>query len=60
MDKRTTIRKGNPVGNYGQFILGGNPVRDANKVLCLVSQGTMATIPNQDFRTKRHYALPGI
>jgi len=54
MAKRTTTRKRNPVRKYGQFILGGNLVQDANKVLCLVS---MATIPNQDFSIERHYAF---
>lgn len=39
MAKGVATRKGKIVGNYGQFILGGNPVQDDNKVLCLVSQG---------------------
>ena len=58
MAKRTVVRKGKPVGRYGQFILRGNPVRDASKVLCLVSQGTMDTNPNKYFSIKRNNSLP--
>ena len=36
MAKEATTRKGKPIGNYSQFVHGGNPVPDANKVLCLV------------------------
>ena len=58
MAKGIVTRKGKPVGNYSQFILRGNLVQDNSQVLCLVSQGPMATIPNQDSGTKRNYALP--
>jgi len=58
MAEEAATRKGKPIGKYGQFLHGGNPVQDANNVLCLIPQGTMATIPDKDPSTKRNYALP--
>ena len=57
MAKEVITRKGKPIGNYGQFIHGGNPVQDASKVICLIPQGIMATIPDKDPSTKRNYAF---
>ena len=58
MAKEATTRKGKPIGNYGHFFHGGNPLQDTSKVTCLVPQGIIATIPNKDLSTKRNYALP--
>ncbi len=58
MAKEAATRKGEPIGNYGQFVQVGNLVQDASKVLCLVPQGTMVTILDKNPGTKRKYALP--
>jgi len=58
MAKEIATRKGKEIGNYVQFIHGGNPVQDASKFICLIPQGTMATIPDKYPSTKRNYAFP--
>lgn len=58
MAKKVATGKGRPIGNYNKFIHGGTSMQDANKVICLIPQRTMAIVSNKNHSTKRNYAFP--
>lgn len=60
MAKEEAMRKGMPIGNYGQFIHRGNPMQDSNNVIFLIPQEKMAsaTIIDKDPSTKKNYTFP--
>ncbi len=60
MAEEVVAGKREPIGQHGKPLRGGTSLQDSIQIICIIPQGSMSLVSNEDIRTIGDLAIPRV